>query len=86
MYIDYKLIDHTQPVELVYGTHVLEISAPGYSSWKKKLVVGAQEATIIVELEVESNKPEDSTQDTEKDDGKKDSEKESEKESGKDKI
>lgn len=85
VYIDYKLIDHTQPVELVYGTHVLEISAPGYSSWKKKLVVGAQEATIIVELEVESNKPEDSTQDTEKDDGKKDSEKESEKESGKDK-
>lgn len=51
VYIDYELIDHTQPVELTYGTHILEIKADGYNTWKKYLSVNSEEATVIIELE-----------------------------------
>lgn len=50
VYVDYQLIDHTQPVELTYGTHVLEIEADGYDTWKKYLSVNSEEATLIIEL------------------------------------
>ncbi len=67
VYIDYELVDHTQAVELTYGTHTLEISAPGYESWKKYLMVNSQEATLIIELEEESEdggESEESSEDT----------------------
>ena len=48
--VDYKVVDHTQPVELTYGLHVLQIEAKGYETWKKYLVVNSQEATIWIEL------------------------------------
>lgn len=50
VYVDYQLIDHTKPVELTYGTHVLEIEAEGYDTWKKFLSVNSEEATLVVEL------------------------------------
>lgn len=48
--IDNEVIDHTQPVELTYGTHLLEIKAEGYDKWKKHLAVNSEEATISIEL------------------------------------
>ncbi len=57
--IDYKVIDHSKPVELIYGIHTVEISAKGYTSWKGKINVGAAEATIMIELEEESEEKED---------------------------
>ncbi len=60
VYIDYKLVDHMQPVELVYGTHVLQIEAEGYSTWKKYLSVNSEEATLVIELDAD-----DSSEDTE---------------------
>lgn len=48
--VDYQQIDHTQPIELTYGTHVLEIEAEGYDTWKKYLSVNSPEATLLIEL------------------------------------
>ena len=73
--IDYKEVDHSQPVELVYGTHVLEISATGYTSWRGKIVVGSESSTIEIELEEDDSGSEDDSEDEE---SKKESEKESE--------
>ncbi len=65
VYVDYELIDHTEPIELAYGTHVLEIKAEGYTSWKKHLAVNSEDATIIVELEKEKDKStEEETEET----------------------
>ena len=50
VYVDHQLIDHTQAVELTYGTHVLQIKADGYDTWKKYLSVNSEEATLIIEL------------------------------------
>lgn len=77
VYLDYELIDHTQPVEVTYGTHKLEIRASGYEAWKKYLVVNSKEATLIIELEETEEKDSESEKDSEKE-----SEKRSEKESG----
>lgn len=49
--VDYKIIDHTSPVELTYGTHVLEIKAEGYQTWKKYLSVNSPDATLVIEME-----------------------------------
>lgn len=75
--VDYKEVDVTKPVELVYGTHVLEISAEGYTSWKGKIVVGKESATIEIELEEKTEKP--TEPDSDKDKNDKDTEKDSEK-------
>jgi len=58
VYVDYQLIDHTQPIELAYGTHVLKVEAEGYDSWKKYLSVDSPNATQIIELEEENSEPE----------------------------
>ena len=66
VYVDYKLIDHTQPIELTYGIHSLKIEADGYDVWKKYLSVNSEEATIIVELtESESEEEEESEEEDE---------------------
>lgn len=66
VYIDHTLIDHTQPVELTYGTHVLQIEAAGYDTWKKYLSVNSEEATISIELtETEGEKEEEESEETE---------------------
>lgn len=54
VYIDNKKVDHTQAVEVTYGTHVLKIEASGYDTWKKYLSVNSEEATITIELAEES--------------------------------
>lgn len=74
VYVDYKLVDHTNPVELTYGLHVLQIKAEGYEAWKKYLSVNSAEATIMIEL----------TEESKKEDSDKDSESEKEPESEKD--
>lgn len=63
VYVDYQKIDHTKPVELTYGTHVLKIDAKGYDVWKKYLSVNSEEATIMIEL-TESAKKENSKEET----------------------
>ena len=72
--IDNEVIDHTQPVELTYGTHLLEIKAEGYDKWKKHLAVNSEDATISIELtkseettteETETETEETETQETE---------------------
>lgn len=64
VYVDYQLIDHTQPVELTYGTHVLEIKADGYDTWKKYLSVNSEKATLIVELTEEEETTTESEEET----------------------
>ena len=60
--VDYKIIDHTSPIELTYGTHVLEIKAEGYNTWKKYLSVNSPDATIVIELEEDEDyEPEEET-------------------------
>lgn len=63
--VDYKIIDHTTPIELTYGTHVLEIKAEGYNTWKKHLSVNSPNATIVIELEEDKEyKPETEVEET----------------------
>lgn len=84
VYVDYKLIDHTQPVELVYGIHVLKIEAEGYDTWKKYLSVNSQEATLVIEL-TESEEEDDSdneNSDSETEDSDSETESEEENEEG----
>lgn len=67
VYIDNEKIDHTEPVELTYGTHALKIKASGYETWKKYLSVNSEDATISIELEKtdESQETEVETETTE---------------------
>lgn len=80
VYVDYQQIDHTQPVELAYGTHVLKIEAPGYDTWKKYLSVNSPEATLLIEL-VEEGKEESESEKDETESEKEETESESTSES-----
>ena len=60
--VDYKLIDHTQPVELTYGLHVLQIEAKGYETWKKYLSVNSEKATLLVELTEKESSDKETTE------------------------
>lgn len=76
VYVDYELVDHTQPVEITYGTHTLVVKASGYADWKKYLMVNSEEATLMIELEEAEEKTESEKEDSEEADSKKeDSEK-----------
>ena len=77
--VDYQVIDHTKPIELTYGTHVLEIEAEGYDKWKKFLSVNSEESTLIVEL-TEEGSEKDSEEESETQTETEDSESESEEE------
>ena len=67
IYVDYELVDHTMPVELTYGIHVLEIKAEGYTPWKKRLAVNSPDATLAIELEADDSetKPVENENDSE---------------------
>lgn len=65
VYIDYKLVDHTQPVEVTYGTHTLEIRADGYDAWQRYLVVHSERATLVVELSEEEDDSDSEATETE---------------------
>ena len=71
--IDGKEVAISEPIELVYGIHSIEVEAEGYTSWKKYLNVNSKEATIEIELEEEKeetteteSESESETEDTEK--------------------
>ena len=68
VYVDYQRIDHTKPVELTYGLHVLQIEAEGYDTWKKYLSVNSEEATLIIELTEEGSQEETSESEEESED------------------
>lgn len=63
VYVDYQLIDHSKPIELTYGIHVLKIEAEGYEAWKKYLSVNSKEATLLIEL-TESEKKNDTKEES----------------------
>ena len=65
VYIDSQLVDHSQEVEVTYGTHTLHVVAPGYEVWKRYLVVNSEKATIIVELETDEPETEEKEENTE---------------------
>lgn len=50
MTLDGEKIDYTQPQEVAYGIHRLEIVAEGYEKWSKRLYVNSKEATIQVAM------------------------------------
>ena len=82
VYVDYQLIDHTQPIELTYGTHVLKIEAAGYDTWKKYLSVNSEQATLIIELtESGEDSSEEETENEEESESEEETEAEEESES-----
>ena len=62
VFIDYTEVDISEAVELVYGTHVLEISATGYTTWRGKIMVGSETSVIEITLEEETNQPVEPTE------------------------
>ena len=50
MTLDGQVIDYTQPQQIRYGIHRLEIVAEGYETWSKRLYVNSEEATIQVAM------------------------------------
>lgn len=62
MTLDGEQVDYTQPVEIRYGIHRLEIEAAGYETWSKRLYVNSGEATIKVTLVSDGTSSEDGTE------------------------
>lgn len=50
MYIDGSQVDYTQPLQLQYGIHSMQITADGYDTWSKRLYVNSPEAQIEIAL------------------------------------
>ena len=50
IFIDGEVVDITQPVEVLYGTHSLQAAATGYTAWNKQLIVNSSSANIIIDL------------------------------------
>ena len=50
MYIDGSQVDYTQPLQLQYGIHSIQITADGYDTWSKWLYVNSPEAQIEIAL------------------------------------
>ncbi len=48
--IDGEIVDYSQPVDLQYGVHTLQVTADSYETYKKKLFVNSGEATIVIGL------------------------------------
>ena len=57
MYIDGSQVDYTQPLQLQYGIHSIQITADGYDTWSKRLYVNSPEAQI----EIAAGNEEDTT-------------------------
>lgn len=65
VYIDGQLIDHSQAIEITYGTHRLMVKAEGYIGWRKYLTVNSEEATIPILLDLEEQDHKESEESTE---------------------
>ena len=50
LYIDGSQVDYTQPLQLQYGIHSIQITADGYDTWSKRLYVNSPEAQIEIAL------------------------------------
>lgn len=50
MYIDGSQVDYTQPLQLQYGIHSIQITADEYDTWSKRLYVNSPEAQIEIAL------------------------------------
>ena len=50
MYIDGSQVDYTQPLQLQYGIHSIQITADGYDTWSKRLYVNSPEAQLEIAL------------------------------------
>lgn len=50
MYIDGSQVDYTQPLQLQYGIHSIQITADGYDTWSKRLYVNSPKAQIEIAL------------------------------------
>ena len=48
--IDGEVVDYSQPVELKYGVHALQVTADSYDAYSKKLYVNSEKATIVIGL------------------------------------
>ncbi len=66
MTLDGQIIDYTQPQQIRYGIHRLEIVAEGYETWSKRLYVNSEEATIQVAMTSDgtAGKTEDNTEES----------------------
>lgn len=65
LYVDGSEVDVSEPLQLQYGIHRLQVEAEGYDSWSKRLFVNSPEATLEIAL-TESGSGED-TEDSSED-------------------
>lgn len=69
MEIDGKTVDYSEPVELTYGVHSIDVTADGYEDYSKKLFVNSAAANIDIELtKSDSEEDSESTEATEEKD------------------
>ncbi|MDE7062715.1 MAG: hypothetical protein K2O73_05665 [Lachnospiraceae bacterium] len=50
LYIDGVAVDYSQPLQLKYGIHRLQVDAEGYETWSRRLFVNSEEAVLEVGL------------------------------------
>lgn len=50
LYVDGSEVDVSEPLQLQYGIHRLQVEAEGYDSWSKRLFVNSPEATLEIAL------------------------------------
>lgn len=48
LYIDGTAVDYSQPLQLKYGIHRLQVDAEGYETWSRRLFVNSEEAVLEV--------------------------------------
>lgn len=48
--IDGEVVDYSQAVPLTYGVHTLTVTADSYDTYRKKLFVNSEKATIVIGL------------------------------------
>lgn len=51
--IDGNTVASNQVLDIMYGRHLLSVTAPGYESWSKYLYVNSESATILLEMNEE---------------------------------
>lgn len=50
LYVDGTAVNASEPLQLQYGIHRLQIEAEGYDSWSRRLFVNSPEATLEIAL------------------------------------
>lgn len=70
LYVDGSAVDYSEPLQLQYGIHRLQIEAEGYESWSRRLFVNSPEATLEIALTKSSDQEEDTETSSESGSGK----------------